>query len=90
MSAFGPDNLGVFVCQHVFAQERPILFVVHMEGDWQFLCGEAHEEDDLPRHVGVGHLLQRDPTLESIAHIPDGASAERQSVEHAWVCETLS
>ena len=87
MSAFGPENLGVFVCSHVFAQERPILFVVHADGDWQFLCGDSHEDGDGPHYVGVGHLVHRDPTLESIAHLPNGASAERASVEHAWVCD---
>ena len=87
MTAFGPANLGVFVCSHVFTQERPILFVMHIDGDWQFLCGEVHEDGDEPRHVGVAHLVHRDPTLELIAHIPDGSSAERQSIEDMWVCK---
>jgi hypothetical protein len=87
VSAFGPENLGVFVCSHVFSQERPILLVVHNDDEWQFLCGGAHPENETPNVVGVGHLIRRDPTIEEVAHIPNGTEAERVSVVHSWVCD---
>lgn len=85
MSHFGPRNLAVYVCSHVFATERPILVVSHADGDWQFLCGSSHEESDEPRHVGVEHLIERDTTLEALADLPVGSNAERATVTSAWV-----
>ena len=85
MNAFGPNNLGVYVCSHVFRQQRPILLVSHADGDWQFLCGGYHEDDELPHVVGIGHLIARDHTLEGLASLPVDADAERESVEHQWV-----
>jgi hypothetical protein len=87
MSAFAPETLGVFVCSHVFAQERPILLVVHDDNDWQFLCGGTHPNGEVPQYIGIDHLVQRDPTLEQVASIPNGGQAERASVEHSWVCD---
>ena len=85
MNAFGPDNLAVYICSHVSNQERPILLVSHADGDWQFLCGAFHDIDELPKVVGVGHLVGRDSTLIELACLPLGEEAERLSVEHPWV-----
>ncbi len=85
MSRFGPDNLGVYVCSHVFANERPVLLVSHADGDWQFLCGVAHESFDGPHHVGVGHLIGRDSTLEAVADLAIDGTAERATVAGEWV-----
>jgi hypothetical protein len=81
-----PKHLPAFICSHVFRNERPILLVAHNKnGDWQFLCGEAdHSDGDIPHIVGVGHVLDRDPSLEELRNLPLGWSAERQDAKSQW------
>jgi hypothetical protein len=83
-TALGPSNLAVYVCDHVFDKSRPVLFVSRAGGDWQFLCGENHPEGAIPHVVGLGHLVDRDPTLLELARLPEGWEAERASVDEAW------
>ena len=85
MNKFGPDNLAVFICSHVFENEKPILLVCHEGGDWQFLCGGTHRTDEKPKVVGVGHLVERDPSLNEIADLPLDFEAERSEVGAQWV-----
>ena len=67
-----PD-LRVFVCEHVSRRERPVLYVTHeADGDWQFLCGEAHGDEERPLVVCVSHLLAGDRALEELASLPSG------------------
>lgn len=77
-------HLRVFVCSHVFSRTLPIRYVVHdQDGDWQFLCGGGHE--DGPRIVGVGHLVEFDPSLRGVdEHLPRGAALERESPGAPW------
>ena len=71
MKRIEPDCLGVYVCPQVIADTRPILYVCRVEGDWQFLCG-GDDHDDECHLVGVGHLNERDPTLNELAQLkPD-------------------
>ena len=65
MNEIKPDNLGVYVCSHVFEGTRPILYVCRADGDWQFLCGGDDHSDDV-HFVGVGHLTESDPTLMNL------------------------
>jgi hypothetical protein len=73
-----------FVCQHVFDNTKPILYVCKSEGDWQFLCGGYHEINELPSVVGIGHLLSRDNTLFEILDLDDNNEAERDSIGSDW------
>jgi len=62
-----------------------VLLVAREDGDWSFLCGESHDfEARLPNVVGIGHLLDRDPSLEQVLDLPDGHEAERQVVGGLW------
>ena len=36
-----------------FENTRLIFLVVHSEGDWQFLCGGDHEENEIPKVDGI-------------------------------------
>ncbi|WP_152565180.1 MULTISPECIES: hypothetical protein [Methylobacter] len=80
------SDLGVFVCPHVFKATRPILLVVHEDGDWQCLCGGNDHSDD-GHLVGIGHLVERDPSLDELVDLPDGWEAERHSPEQPWECK---
>jgi hypothetical protein len=75
--------LGVIVCPHVFENTRPILYVCRAEGDWQFLCG-GFDHDDQCHLVGVGHLIERDPTLHELADLEPDWQAEREEAGATW------
>ena len=78
------NNLGIFVCPHVFKGTRPVLLVIHEDGDWQCLCGkEDHDENG--HLVGVGHLIEKDQSIDELFDLPDGWEAERVSKNDAWL-----
>lgn len=76
-----------FICDHIFTATRPILLVTHEEdGAWQLLCGDVHDfEVDSCRIAGIGHLLDRDPSVSEVLDLPLGHEAERSSVTGPWV-----
>jgi hypothetical protein len=83
--SFSPRNLESYICSHVFAHARPILLVVHDENDWVFMCGcTDHAQDDC-HVVGVGHLIDRDATLNECSDLPVGFEAERSAVGQPWL-----
>ena len=87
MVEFAPDNLGVVVCSHVRDNLRPILLVTHYDdGAWAFSCGSMDHKDDDSEYalVGVGHLTDRDRTLNAVSDLAQGYSAERESVGGLW------
>lgn len=86
MNGFSDDHLLVFCCEHVFRHERPVLYVCREGGDWQFLCGQSdHPHRSEPVVVGVGHLVESDPSLSALADLPTNCEAERQSKNDDWV-----
>lgn len=74
-----------FVCSHVFDATRPVLLVSREDGEWQLLCGGAHDHDETPRVVGLNHVIDRDPSLQGLLDLPSDWDAERESVESPWV-----
>lgn len=74
-----------FVCSHVFEGSRPIRLVAHEDGDWQFLCGEEHEPGDVPRVVGLNHLIERDSRIGEVLDLPQGWEAERHDSGASWI-----
>ena len=84
MKKIEPNNLGVYVCPHVFENTRPILYVCRADGDWQFLCGGT-DHDENAHLVGVGHLTHRDPTLNALADLESDWEAERSAVGAEWI-----
>lgn len=61
-------DFGVYCCPHIFHKEKPVLLVIRDEDeDWQFLCG--NDVDDECHYVGVGHLLDRDNSLEVLVNL---------------------
>jgi len=78
-------SVAAFVCSHVFRQERPVRLVSREAGDWQFLCGDPHPEEELPHVVGCNHLFDRDERLREVADLEPDWDAERESVDAPWV-----
>ena len=77
--------MGVFVCPHVFENSRPILLVIHEDGDWQCLCGQDDHYGNDGHLVGMGHLLERDQSIEQLHDLPDNWEAGRTSPNDEWV-----
>ncbi len=75
---------------HVFLATRPVLMIAHDDGDWSFMCGDADHGNEDWRVVGVGHLIDRDPTLNECADLPDNFEAERASVGKPWVKTSIN
>jgi hypothetical protein len=79
------DDLGVFVCDHVFRASTPVLLCVRdRDASWQFLCGEDDLSDGQVHLVHVGALLANDASLAELTDLQPGNYAERQSIEVAW------
>ncbi len=77
-------DFGVTVCDHVFTGQSPVLLVVRDEEiSWQFLCGGSLESDPC-HHVGVGHLISRDSSLEIMADLAVGWYAKRNYQTDVW------
>ena len=75
-----------YVCIHVFRNERPVLLVNRADGDWCLLCGGMHKNSASElRVVGIGHLLQRDPSLLALIDLPPEWEAERESPSGPWL-----
>jgi hypothetical protein len=66
----------------------PILVVRHFDhdGSWAFLCGTTCYLDD-SRVISMGNALRLDPSLRSIAHLPPGWDATRETVGGEWTIE---
>lgn len=80
-----------YVCIHVFEQTRPILLVDRSNGDWSFLCGGLHPNDAAYyRVVGIGHVLDADPSLASLSDLAPNCEAERKSMDKSWTIKPIS
>ncbi len=79
-------NQKTYVCLEIFNNEKPIKLVAHEDGAWEVLCGDVHPQDAaFCRVVGIGHLLDRDPTLYDVMDLPDHWEAERSEVGAPWI-----
>lgn len=80
-----------YVCIHVFKAERAVLLVSRPDGDWCFLCGEGHPDDPGEyRVVGIGHVIDGDPTLREVLDLQVDEEAERSEVGQVWVRSLVS
>ena len=82
--SFKDYHQGVIVCSHVFKKERDVLYVANEKFGWQFMCGEYEHEEADGIVVGVGHLTDRDPTINTISDLPLGWEAERADLSQDW------
>lgn len=77
-------RLGVVTTTAVLAG-APILMVTHDEDDggWQFLCGTTNDPDE-GCIVHLEEIVVMDPTVTSVADLPLGWLAFRNSVGSEW------
>lgn len=73
-----------FICSHVYNKTKPILLVCKEDGDWQFLCGEDHDVEEIPKLVGLNHIIESDNTISEILNLKNNFEAERKVVGGKW------
>ncbi|WP_370248909.1 hypothetical protein [Nocardioides sp.] len=79
-----------YVCLHVFDGRMPVMLVTRPDGDWCALCGDDHPDDaGQYRVVGLGHVIQQDPTLADVLDLAAGEEAEREIVGGPWTRSTF-
>ncbi len=79
------SNTLVVCCEHVFYKIRKIRDVVHVDEDWQFLCGYDDVKVDGIHLVCYEHLKEREPSLEQIEEIPEGYRAFKNASDLKWM-----
>lgn len=79
------QNVTAITTKQVLNENYPILEVVHYSDDdsWAFTCGTTNESHD-GRVVGMGRIVEKDPTLKQIADLPSGWGAWREKVGGEW------
>jgi hypothetical protein len=81
-------HTAAYTCKHVWTDGKPILLVSHGgEGDWQFLCGEDHDETAAAKDglvVCLEHVAHRDPSVNELATMCTGHVASRAHVGAPW------
>ena len=81
-----PGNLKSYVCIHVFEETKPVLLVSRQGGSWCFVCGGDHEDNASNyRVVGIGHVLEDDPSLRSQLDLQPDWDAERKDLDSPWI-----
>jgi hypothetical protein len=79
-----PINTGTYCTGRVAKQGFSILHVSHDEdGDWQFLDGTTQEAEECTL-LCFGCIFERDRTIGSLADLPRGWMAWRDSPDHKW------
>lgn len=80
----GPTTAAITTRQ-VLDGEKDVLVVVHYSDDhsWAFLCGTTDDKAD-GRVITMEHAVEIDATLRSIADLPPGSMACRESRDAAW------
>lgn len=78
-------ELPAYICSDIYLETHAVLLVSHAGGDWQFLCGAGHESNEVPKVVGLNHMLDKDPSLRDVMDLPKDWDAQRVNVGEPWV-----
>ena len=80
------ENAAAITTKQAVNGSLPVLVVVHYEDDhsWAFTCGTTNNTEDA-QLVSMAQIIKLDPTLHSIADLPPGWRATRDSVNAEWI-----
>ncbi len=83
-----PPNCAVITLKRIIWENQPIRYVSHDEDDhgWQFLDGNDIVEED-GAIVCLEEIVELDPAVLEIAHIPPGYFAWREEPDAPWNIE---
>ena len=78
-------NVAAITTRQVLREGHPILRVAHYSDDhsWAFTCGTTDDPAD-GLVVGMGCIVENDPTLLTIADLPPGWGACRSAPGEPW------
>jgi hypothetical protein len=78
-------NVAAITTRQVIKDGLPILCVTHYDDDdsWAFVCGTTNDTEDA-RVIGMSEALKLDSTLRTIADLPPGWTAWRETVGAEW------
>lgn len=81
-----PDGLLVIVQKTVAAGALPALVVIHDDEDDWLLCDGINDPNssDASMVSHMDHVLERDPSLASLAGLPPGHVAQRGGRDEPW------
>jgi hypothetical protein len=80
-----PRNRAVFTTKGLLQTRQPVLRVFRdSDGDWQFL-GAEEVNDSNCSIVGLGAIVDYDPSLAELARMPPGWCAYRRTTTDNWV-----
>lgn len=79
-----------YLCSHVFNNTKPILYVAKEEDEWQFLCGDEHDLDEIPHVVGINHIFDNDDSFKDLVLILNDFEAERIDTNSMWCISKLT
>lgn len=74
-------NTACFTTKFVMRDGSDIVFVSHdKDGYWQFHGDESAEDESIAMIVGLGEIIERDPTILEVSSLEEGYYATRESV----------
>lgn len=87
-----PMNRAVITAKDVTEEGALICNVYHHhDGDWEFYSSEGPPVSlDMFRVVALHELVDLDPSLETLAHLPYGWCAHRENKDSPWVIEPFA
>lgn len=80
-----PPNVATITVRQIVEGGAPILLVNRdsEDGGWQFLTGGNFDMDD-GMVVGLGEMVEHDPTIAHLADLAPGWQATRKRVGAPW------
>jgi hypothetical protein len=83
-----PPHTGVYTTKRIVQGEEPVTHVFHdsNDGAWQF-HGPTESKDEDCILACLHHVVDRDPSVESLFDLPPGWNAHRDGPAAAWVRE---
>jgi hypothetical protein len=81
-----PPDVATISLRDIMERKRPILFVSHDadDGMWQFTDGRDAPDADDAVVLGLGCVLELDPSIAELADLPFGWRAWRNDVREPW------
>jgi hypothetical protein len=87
-----PPTLGAVIQRTVLDGQQPARYVAHTEAnDW--IVGDDLNDPNVEGAsvaVHIRHVVDDDPTLESLATLPTGFQAKRRSPGEPWTIEPFA
>lgn len=83
-----PRNFAVFTIRQIIEGDLPITFVYHDADDhgWQFLANTETRMNDAVL-VCLKNIVELDPSVLRVAHMPPGFHARREHKDAEWIIE---